>query len=306
MFSIEIWKIVTDVLLAAGLVYLGWRLLSSGRLTQATSRLNELELELKRIISQAEESGRTLGDHLLKRQQDLERLLGDIGNAEYRVNKIISSAEENKASLQSERQRLENIVSQAREISAHPPMTSVKTAIKQEKITPVIEREVEPVRDYHNEFYAEQDPEPPSFAAEAGSRAAAAPARAAQARVNIYGEPIEEVETVPALSAQVEKQVNISRPQAAPRPSLEQIYKAAAEMLRAGEDLQVVASKTNLGVPELRRIAQILARPSVKAASAKPAPIELEIEPEVVQETPRKADPRLGVLGGIKRQVQVL
>jgi hypothetical protein len=74
---------------------------------------------------------------------------------------------------------------------------------------------------------------------------------------------------------------------------LSRIYMAAEEMLKAGRDLEAVSRSTKLPIEQVRLLSQIV----IKERLADPTQVSVPVRP---------ADPRLGVLGGMKRQIQRL
>ncbi len=279
MSHIELWTLLSDILLFCALGYLCFQFVRSPRLNAASRQLRELEGALRTLIKDADTAGRTLNDQLMRRQQALERLLIDAQLAEQRI-----------------------------EEGTRRPATSAS-----EYAVPAHRGPAPGPR---------QEEEPDSFArtapAAAASRVTVDPASEESTvsfgNVNIYGEPIAPPRAQPTkaaevpgramrramqsyspLAAQIEKQVE-ARPAPAAKAAIEEIYAQAEEMLRAGNDLAVVAGRTKLPIQEVRALSQmIIGEKAVK--SDQPQTIELQ---------PEQADPRLGVMATMKRQTITL
>ena len=91
---------------------------------------------------------------------------------------------------------------------------------------------------------------------------------------------------------------------------MHEVYSAAERLLKAGKDLQTVSLQTKLPIDDVAYLSKLLGA-SEKAAAVPPLPFEeakFAQQPSEVIDVPeaRGADPRLGVLSGIKRQVQIL
>lgn len=94
MSHIEMWRFVTDMALMLSLGYLCFRFLRAPVSEARLERLAQLENTLRSLVQEAEVASRTLNDHLLRRQQTLEKTLFDIETIEERVNKVIDRASE--------------------------------------------------------------------------------------------------------------------------------------------------------------------------------------------------------------------
>ncbi len=235
MAQLGIWSIGIDVALLLSLIFLCYRFMRSEESPLGTQNLHNLEGSLQRLITEADKAGRSLNDHLVRRQQSLEKLLSEIGSAEQRVNIAVATAEQNRSN-QAELRRVAPVK------SAKIPASPLRETIELDR----------------NE------------------------STKSWGKVNIYGEPI----GAPAPAAQeneaAPERVAI-KAEAAPvkstSQSMEDVYNAAEEMLRAGSEISAVASKTRLPVEEVQVLSNIIRR----EADAVPA---------------SAVDPRLGVLAG--------
>lgn len=111
-----------------------------------------------------------------------------------------------------------------------------------------------------------------------------------------------------SLAASVEREVDSmsSQKPSAQKPiadssikRLEKIYESAEEMLKAGKNLETVAAQTSLPIDDVRRLSQMIIQEQF-AQEARRASESPEATPTA------GSDSRLGVLGGMKRQVQTV
>ena len=275
MSHLELWTLLSDILLFFALGYLCFQFVRSPKLNAASRQMRKLEGALRSLIKDADSAGRTLNDQLMRRQQALERLLIDAQLVEQRIEEGVrrpaqSAAEP--APVSTPRQSSSAAKRPAEpESFVRPPAPEVT----------VTEPEQEPARSF--------------------------------GRVNIYGEPIEEpapatakaeapgramrraMQTYSPLAAKIEKQFE-ANPAPAAKAAIEDIYAQAEEMLRAGNDLAVVAGRTKLPIQEVRALSQMLiGEEAVRGKSASASKAEIQ-----------DADPRLGVMATMKRQTITL
>lgn len=321
MTDISLLKLGIDVCLAGAVVYMSIRFARSSSYASGRGFM-ELEASLRALIQEAESSGRTLNDQLLKRQQAIEKSLIEIETAQLQVNRAVAAAEEVKVTLETEVQKARSINQRSQSQTARPPKpsTSPEPELNEESLDNEIEVTVEDADPVFN-----RPPEPPSFeipvsrSQQAHSeRRATAKARermpAGDVRTNIYGDLITEERqaTQPqgnqglafdpykdtpthGLAATIEKE---RMPESRPNPAsagydvdIQEIYNSAEEMLRAGRDLQTVATKTRLPVEDVKMLSEMILRE--------------RIDDQAVT-TELAKDPRLGVLANIKREVTTL
>ena len=102
MEHFETIKIGIDVLLVLSVIglALGFGKKSSNGLGIQAGRITELAGMLKALVKQADSSGRSLNDQLMKRRAEMEKLLYEIETVEHRINKSITSAEESRSLLE--------------------------------------------------------------------------------------------------------------------------------------------------------------------------------------------------------------
>ena len=88
MTSLAIAKLVSDALIFVSLIFLSFRVLKKQPSTGANLvKLKELELALKEVVKQADEASQNFNDELLTRKRDLERVLSEAQGIEVRLNK---------------------------------------------------------------------------------------------------------------------------------------------------------------------------------------------------------------------------
>lgn len=314
MHYMEIWRLTTDILLAGALVYLALRMLRKPAQDTSALEMQGLEQSLRRVVQEADLSSRTLGTELLKRKQDLEKLLFDLGTVEHRLNRAINSAEERKGALELECSRaaqLENEIHlQKKEM---PRAAAVQPGPQTMRLNQAIERTIlapEPVSEPETDA-----PEPPSFeTALPRHTASIQPAARSIVAYNIYGDPIGAAssenleERDRGLVSQVTKEINTASSAGKTLPgAVEDIFSAAEDMIRAGQDLRLIAQKTDLPLEDLQMLSQVVKR---EQALRRREDVEQDEAAESASVDSAVAfsrtDQRLGVLAGMKRQVQVL
>ena len=303
----DIIKLAADGLLVLSVLIMGFRYLRST--TKAhTTELMILEASLKGLIKDAESAGRSLNDELGKRQRGLEKLLLDIESSEKRIadtaREAIETAGSVELKIKAARAAMEEVTrSAARPARPSAPVTGIPLE--------------------------EETPEPPSFETVVQRRASSPRQETSVHRSNIYGEPLEEVSSqrmVPAVSPRAEQPRSIPTPRAEPTyarqrlsasieketdrsvtvpaepvaTSMRTVFGAAEDMLRAGKEVAVVAAVTQLPIEKVVQMARAIA-PHLLEESGD---MFIEEQPQVT--TGKGTDPRLGVLGAMRRQTQVL
>ena len=137
-------------------------------------------------------------------------------------------------------------------------------------------------------------PEPASFG---GSNHTYAPAKdKSYASTNIYGEPVvAEASQQAGLGSQMEKSREPSQRDRGFSESMQDIYEVAENLLNAGIDIRSVAARTKLPADEVQMLARMVKQEHASRAT----------EPLTTEDTVTE-DPRLGVLGGMRRTRQTL
>ncbi len=297
--NIELIKVATDVSLILALLFLGYRICRSPRSAATIQQVGQLETSLRMLMKEADTASRGLNDQLLKRQQSLEKLLSDIESVDQSIVKSISNVDAKKTEI-------ESLVREATRAGDQLTKNHSRQIIETAPAMPALSQAPLEGRILDSSPIAE----PESF----GKRIAQPTPKKAQ--TNIYGEPLgvepaqrAAIQPVPAkapvrkatqrymqsLARKVEREVSdaaLAEPDLT--SSIQEVYTAAEKLLKAGREPEFVAQATNLPLEEVEALQRLAG--AQEAASAQPV-----VTTSVAQE-----DPRLGVLGGIKRQVQVL
>lgn len=306
MTDLSLWQVAIDGALVISLLYMCYRFQGGSTGVGSGVNLTELrglESSLKRLLSQGEQASGTLSKELSKRQSDMQDLLFDLQTAESRMNKTMDEASELRKNIRSLATKIEQrresteqenlqpkeIAEAERRLKEHPAAAAPVPPRR-----PSTPQEPRPSSSLHSEYNA--IPEPPSFAGLAGSRSIPTteprqvPKPTKQA-VNIYGEPLDDSERdaddahSQRLVDSIEKEV-VEQEQYEVKQSLEDIYGAADDMLRAGQSFEAVSSRTNLPLDEVRMLSQIIERE------------------EAVREQSKSSGGSLG--GPVRRETQVL
>lgn len=286
MTQIMIWKLATDIGLVLSLMFFAYRFFRSRAPAVNIAELQELNSRLKAAVREADEAGRALSDQLQSRKQSLEKMLFDLETVEHRLNRSVTSAEEQKGSLEIVIKRATSL---ARESSSQSTWDTAEKRLPRNELEMIVE-----------------EPAAPAFATALNppvseqSRINDWSKESAHNRVEVISPPIQSAppkrpNPYIALSEVVEKEVDSSTAPANVAASMEEIYTIAEKLLQTGRTLDEVAARTRLPIDELRMISQVIEREKL---------IEDEIEEEVIPASNK--DSRLGVLGGIKRQTQLL
>jgi|GEM_PF-6395913 len=283
MNHIELWKLGTDLLLLMSLIYFCLRFTRRDAVDTSSERLVELEATLRGLIKEADASSQTLTTQLTKRQEALEKLLYEIETAEHRINKSVTLAEECKASLSTDVRRAQDVISHIQErVSFVPPLDRREPATSkpfQEIIPAGIKNEPRQggkVGDQAPSYTlgSQTAPEPPSFD---------------MPPYESQGGEKHSRRSQTSLAARVEREVdNLAADSAQADSIMAGVFEAADRAMRAGNEVQ--KGTVALGG---QKSAQLSAKDHKEQDSVPPFDSS-------------RHDPRLGVLGGIRRQVQVL
>ena len=283
MTQFEIWKLLADIGLLCSLIFFAYRFVKGqGQAPVNTFELEELQSGLRSAIREADQAGRTLNEQFFQRKQSLEKLLYDLETVESRINKAVTNAEVKKGDLQLEIKKAETLSLQSiREVQDLPN----KESLQQDDFTPPTFEEIG-----YQEIRSKDSSE--------GSSAA---------RVNIYGEPIDDVPSFRStpLTAKIEKDIEAKEIEKVEvikvkdKKSIEEIYAEAEELLRAGKAVEEVSKSTKLSADEVRLLSRMLEEDTPEET------VDIDNSENDVDNT-TNSDERLGVLAGLKRQVQVL
>ncbi len=309
--QIIIWRLAVDLSLVTAILVMAFRWMKASRAHAMLPRTLELEASLRSLISDADAAGRHLNEQLLRREQNLQKLLADIAEAEGRLNRSINGGEERSKEIQI---ALEN----ARELIAE-----LKESFKEEQEG--LRRQQHELRTHQRSLKDQgvkaeslkqtsrmrlEEPEPPSFEEVGYQRLRSRPSSpsdydgAMSHQADRAGE--EQRRPRPAVSSQ-EKVVQPEPREPARKPgmyqadaateqrNMQKIYAAAEVLLKQGRQLEQVSAQTRLPVEEVRMLSQM---------------IEIERDEEQRKSTAGAsapvADSRLGVLGNIRRQTTTI
>jgi len=333
--QLELLKVGTDVLLFLGLVWLGVRFLRSPNTAATRRHIADLEESLKELMREADRAGQSLNEQLVRRQQNLEKLLYDLEAAEQGTSRTLSTVADAQAQLsaQFERARRGIVAEETRPIMSQPEQVKVapqrarpvfQPPSQEKRVPQAFSQEFSPPPKRHTNIYGEEIVSAPAMSQEiaeyqptlpqdlrsGGTAYNKATSRyASRLTQNIEKEVVQKTQGMPVPTSRP-----ISPAGPASEKSLNDIYKSAERMLRAGNDLASVANATSLTEDDVALLAQVVqsenrVRPqqtqSMRQTSESFVEAQLERKDSTTHSTV-PADGRLGVLSGMKRQVQVL
>lgn len=250
--QISMWQMVIDLCLVTAILILAFRFVKSSRLQAMIPQLLETEARISRLIVEAESAAQHLNDTLLRREQNIHRYLADVEKCEKEISLSIVEAESLTKELAlltegayRERKELEQAVRTGAEI--HPSNSARSARVEKEDTTQAT-----------SGLTIEKE----VFTTRAESRKAS--------------EWLE-----PEFQEESPQEVVVKNP----LQRLQNIYKAAEDMLRDGSSTEEVAEKTGLEIDGVSRLAEMIE-------------IEVQEEKESAMRANRKVnDKRLGVLG---------
>lgn len=254
--QISMWQMVTDLCLVTAILILAFRFVKSSRLQALLPQLLETEARITRLIAEAESAAQHLNDTLLRREQNIHRYLADVEKSEKEISLSIVEGE----SLTKELALLtEGAYRETKELERM--LKEIKGA---RTVRPSVTEEVD--TDSRSERRSGIQIEKEVFTTRAESK------RASEwLETDFTEEHPQPVENKTSLQ------------------KLQNIYKAAEDMLREGDSSEDVAEKTGLDIDGVARLAEMIE-------------IERQEEREQTLAANRTAkDNRLGVLGGLRR-----
>ena len=325
MNNMEYLKLATDVMLMLSLGWLCLRFLRAPATGAHSARMAELDASLRSMLREAEVSSQGLSEQLQRRKKDLEKLLYDLESTEQRVGRTMTSADERKQGIESHfekvstiKQEMASLIEQSQRAvnnlnsvinssasSVVSPSESRAKTVNTQRPTELLARQVEVAHEpealpqvpsdkifSHKEpspqvveenqvtFSSSEAPEPPSFemmvARDANDRGGVATNSMPYAHRPLAKRIERQVRKEPSSQGDMDR-------------SMQNIFAAADEAMRAAKEIQ----SNDLAEHQA-------SRPREQASVA---PVEIPTAP--LTKT-RERDPRLGVLGGIKRQVQIV
>ncbi|MCB0317873.1 MAG: hypothetical protein KDD56_03890 [Bdellovibrionales bacterium] len=313
MEHFEIIKMTIDILLVMAVMGLAlcFAKSSSKGLDKQAGKIIELAGMLKNLVKQADSSGRSLNDQLLKRRSEMEKLLYEIESVESRINNSITSAEEQRSLLeiQAEKSKAQVSFSDRPSPSRGSDYDSPYSDERPGNYSVAYDSpaSLNPHNSYSSAYSNSSIPqtqrvaEPASFNNSSYSYAPITKAKS-HSSTNIYGEVLEEPsrQTAYGLNKQLEKTREPSKYERGFSESMQEIYEVAENLLNAGMDIRSVAARTKLPASEVQMLARMVKQESESRHQ------EVEEREEVVNSSQAEHDPRLGVLGGMRRLRQTL
>lgn len=287
MHYLEIIKLVCDLSLLGALAFICNSFMRASRGQVSSAQVNGLETDLREAVKEAETAGRELNNQLQKRRQELEKLLYEIETVEHRLARSITTAEEKKATLET---GIKAALNTARTIQA---AAARRPNIEPDQLLELPDEQIINNPSREESAVTASSPEPPSFRR---APAVEAPARqphrqtAARAAHHSLSREIEK-ETTAAAGRYEQREQKRYRGGPNEEDTLSKIMGAADEALRAGKEIHSVTQS-----PRNDRAEEFIA--DDLRDLTEPSSSETRLG--------ERNDPRLGVLGGIRRQVQLV
>lgn len=261
--QISMWQMVTDLCLVTAILVMAFRSVKSSRIQTLIPQLLETEARVAKLIVDTEAAAQHMNDTLLRREQNIYRYLNDLAKNEKEISLSIVEGE----SLTKELALLtEGAYRESRELAKlieDAQMICNQEGADSRREENTMQVDPPPQSEHGGRLEIEKE----VFSTKTSSKKAA--------------EWIEENFTV-ETPKKVQKTSSLQR--------LQNIYKAAEDMLREGISSEEVTEKTGLAPDAVGRLAEM---------------IEIEREEESAQavrvERP-SSDERLGVLGSIRRE----
>ncbi len=268
MNQLQIWQMAVDFGLVTSILVFAFRWMKTSKAQAMIPKSLELEATLRSLITEADAAGRHLNEQLLRREQNLQRFLGDIEEAGQRLSRSIEQSEE-----------------RSREISIA----------------------TENCRELINEFKTTYRGEKEELRTHGHAARKAGEAQQRTARTEKPAPALDEhdepLDAAPKTKPQPEPQQQPKPAQKrAPEQSatrstaeIQRVYAAAEILLKQGKKLEQVIAQTRLPEDEVRMLSQMIE-------------VERDEERRKAEEAnkTKTTDPRLGALGSIKRQTTTL
>jgi len=244
--------------------------------TVASPAINtqEIELSLRKIIEDAEESSSDLNRELQKRQRALEQILFDLEGVEQRAAKLSTEAESKTRMLQAAIQAASSV-----EIGSPKRAAAAPKARRIDDETDLLDQRIEVLGEE-----SQEDEESYSGA------------------VNVFGEPIGGAKQASRNTLASKIEVQRSKPTNQPpkaakqddvRANIYKIYDQAKDLLSAGRSIAEVCALTQLPSSTVEKIEMLINENKEKEAPSMPAPSTIR-------------DSRLGALGNMRRSRETL
>jgi chemotaxis protein histidine kinase CheA len=332
MNQIHMWQMGVDVCLVLAILVMTFRWMKGSQAQALLPRTMELESSLRSLIHEADAAGRHLNEQLLRREQNLQKFIGDIDEAEQRLSRAIASSEERSNDLASGSEKAQSILKEIttvladlrRELKEPAPR---KAPAREEAPARPVARAAEPQAPDFDDIAPEYAENPPASRQQARNQQPEAPqrrqaempapARASQQprrddRIELEAQQAQARPTRAPQQQPMQRQAVAEdraqraepqprrqaayEPERASQRELQQVYATAEELLKQGKKLEQVSAQARIPVEEVRLLSQMIEierEEAGRASTKRPA-----------QAPP--ADPRLGALGAIRRQTTSL
>jgi hypothetical protein len=288
--QLHVWQLGVDLCLVTAILLFSFRWMKSDRTQALLPRTMELESSLRALIQEADGAGRHLNDQLLRREQNLQKLLADIDALDQKIQRDVEAGEQRTIELRREQEKAHVVIDQVQEILREFKAQLQGDTVPQRQ-REYDQREISPQRgNSSSERYRESH---------TGSTSAPyrEPVSQRPAQHEEYHRPIRRDPAAPQsrraeTGVPSQQRTQIYRENMGHR-ELQQVYAAAETMLKEGRQLEQVSAQTRLPVEEIRLLSQM---------------IEVERDEQVQkstrggrQSTQTSGDRRLGALGTIRR-----
>ncbi len=291
MNQIQMWQLIVDIGLITSVLTMTMRAFKSSRLPSMLPKTRELEVSLRSLIGDAETAGLQLNDQLLRREQNIQRALTEIQQSEARITKAIADAEALQDKLQTTRTETVRVIQDLKNGFERGVQTERARFEDQSAASHVATPQAvpsEPAPTPQQTPTSHVAAQPSGFVEQTYSRTPL------QRSVEVITTPEQSSTTrqgsIPATKTARAEGIASMNP-----TELQRIYKAAEQMLKAGESMEHVAAHMKLPIDGVRLLAEM---------------IQIEREEESrgkqVAEARAASDSRLGALGAIRRQTSVL
>ncbi len=283
MNQIHMWQMGVDLCLVTSILVFAFRWMKTSRAQAMLPKTLELEATLRSLITEADAAGRHLNEQLLRREQNLQRYLGDVEEAEARLSRSIALGDERSKEIQIGIDNCRELIAELKESyliqkeDFRQGAKSIHASEQDIRMRQSAAASVEKQLERHVERPAEKQV-----------------ARQVEMQPQKQIERQIEKEIVPAAGQAKPKS---GYQEAAPRSTseLQRVYAAAELLLKQGQQLEQVIAQTRLPEEEVRMLSQMIE-------------IERDEEERKARESsaPLAGDPRLGALGSIRRQTTTL
>jgi hypothetical protein len=287
MNQIHMWQMGVDLCLVTSILVFAFRWMKTSRAQALLPKTLELEATLRSLITEADAAGRHLNEQLLRREQNLQRYLGDVEEAEARLSRSIALGDERSKEIQIGIDNCRELIAELKE-----SYLLQKEDFRQ-KAKPTYPSEQD-TRSRHASAAAVERPSERQVEREVEKQITRQVERPIDRQPQKQIERQIEKEVIPVAGQPKQKS---GYQDAAPRSTseLQRVYAAAELLLKQGQQLEQVIAQTRLPEEEVRMLSQMIE-------------IERDEEERKARESSSTVagDPRLGALGSIRRQTTTL